>query len=333
MKKALIGFLLIITVLATVSTSSMAYDAPIKVKNKTIMIDLSHGAYHTEVTNFKGNLTAASNTVAMLEGDNYLKNFTSSADALFMSGPKYAYNTTETEAIRSWFDQGNKFLFIGGDSDYGGYYSPVAVNNLLRTLGAHIRLDSTSISDPQNNDGAAYRVAATQLGNGTIGSKVTEGMKAGFILHGPCSILGVNTSDPLVPYLDLRTTKLPNVEILASYSAVSVAEDSDGSELPTDLYSTIKTQGNYPAVVVETIGNSYIVLAGEAMFTDYKSMYNQITETGTYNNGTTYGMMFVNNMINYFLGEAQAPISFVPVVAALSIFATAAVIIRRRRRN
>ncbi|UJG44765.1 MAG: hypothetical protein K9W46_06175 [Candidatus Heimdallarchaeum endolithica] len=329
MKKTIVGLLLIVTVLATIP-STFAYDTSIKVKNKTIMIDVSHGAYHTSVENFKGNLTEAKNTVVMLESD-LLTNFTADADALFMSGPDEMYTGEETQKIKDWFNQGGKFLFIGGDSDYGGYFSPVAINNLLRNLGANIRLDSTSISDETNNDGASYRVAATQPGTGDVATKVTEGMEAGFILHGPCSILGINTTTAVPEYLDLRTATLPNVEILYKYSAVAVATDSDVSELPTDLYAESETEGNYPAVVLETIGNSYLVLAGEAIFTDYKSMYDQFTETGEYNDGVTYGQMFVNNLINYFLGEAQAPLPIVPVVAALALFGGVLVIVRRRK--
>lgn len=318
------------TFLATIP-STFAYSTSIKVKDKIIMIDVTHDAYHTEVENFKGNLTEATNvTVVTLESD-FLTNFDADADALFMSGPNATYTGEEVKAIKDWFVQGGKFLFIGGDSDYGGLFSPLAINNLLRTLGASIRLDSTSISDENNNDGASYRVAATQPGTGDVATKVTEGMEAGFILHGPCSILGINTTTAVPEYLDLRTATLPNVEILYKYSAVAVATDSDVSELPTDLYAESETEGNYPAVVLETIGNSYLVLAGEAIFTDYKSMYDQFTETGEYNGGVTYGQMFVNNLINYFLGTVQAPLPVAPVVAALALFGGILVIVRRRK--
>ncbi|MHA1115794.1 MAG: hypothetical protein ACTSRR_13255 [Candidatus Heimdallarchaeaceae archaeon] len=330
MKKTIIGLLLIVTFLATIP-STFAYSTSIKVKDKIIMIDVSHGAYHTEVENFKGNLTEATNvTVVTLESD-FLTNFDADADALFMSGPDEMYTGAETEKIKEWFSQGGKFLFIGGDSDYGGYFSPAAINSLLRNLGASIRLDSTSISDETNNDGASYRVAATQPGTGDVAKKVTKGMKAGFILHGPCSIVGYNTSAAVPEYLDLRNVTLPSVEILYKYSADAVSGDSDVSGLPTDLYAESDITGNYPAVVLETIGNSYLVLAGEAIFTDYKSMYDQFTETGEYNGGVTYGQMFVNNLVNYFLGTVQAPLPVVPVVAALALFGGVLVIVRRRK--
>ncbi|MHA1305253.1 MAG: hypothetical protein ACTSQE_06040 [Candidatus Heimdallarchaeaceae archaeon] len=331
MRKSLVGLILIVTILATVSTSSMAYDTEIKIKNKTIMIDVSHGAYHTEVENFKGNLTEAKNTVVMIEGSDFFANFTTDADALFMSQPDEFYTGNETQAIVDWFKQGGKFLFIGADSDYGGYFSPTALNNLLRNLGAQLRFDSTSISDEVNNDGASYRVAATEFGDGEVAQKVTEGMEAGFILHGPCSILAVNKTATLETYLDLRTTQLDNVEVLVSYSSDAVSDDSDVSGLPTDLYATSTTTGNYPAVVLEVLEGSYLVLAGEAIFTDYKSMYDQFTETGEYNGGLTYGQMFVNNLLNYFLGTAQAPMPFVPVISALALFGAIMVIVRRKK--
>lgn len=334
-KTTYVGILIVMTIVVSMASTSYAYNTKIKVKDKEIVIDLTHGAFHTEVDNFVGNLTDAGNNVTVIEDalDWALPNTT---DALFMSQPTEAYITGDLTALRDWFGMGGKLLFIGGESDYGGYFPVDNINFLLDLLGADILFGSTSISDAVANDGAAYRAAGTELGTGPVATAVTKGMEAGFILHGPCSIVGfdslLKTSLPN-DYYDLRTEQADGVEILVSYSPDSVSDDSDASDTDLDLYAESATTGNYPAVVYQAIGDSHLVLAGEAIFTDYKKMYDQRTESGDegYNNGTTYGQMFVNNIVNHFLGGAGVPASVVPALVALGLFGTVAVIVKRRK--
>ncbi len=64
-------------------------------------------------------------------------------------------------------------------------------------------------------------------------------------------------------------------------------------------------------------------------------MYNMYTETGVYNGGEHYGMMFTNNIINYFgipvISVDDTPFAFlfavIPLVAIGAIYA----LIRRKR--
>ncbi|GAF99980.1 unnamed protein product, partial [marine sediment metagenome] len=124
-------------------------------------------------------------------------------------------------------------------------------------------------------------------------------------------------------YVDLRSTSFSNVEILVSYSENATSSDSDVSDNlalsdgeTTDRYSrdnqSAYEHGNYPAVVYEKFNlpdskESHLIVAGEAIYTNYHFMYNQQTESGEYNGGIHYGKKFVDNIINNFIGTTIEP--------------------------
>lgn len=283
---------------------SLAYDTELDFSGNIIAFDISHGGYHAEdVTNLMGNLTATGNTVFFINETWILPD---NVSALFLTQPDDVFSLDEKQDIKNWFDLGDKLIFGCGDSDYGGYYNSVPIDEVMLFLDAQIMIDDTSIEDPVMNDGSAYRAAATEYGTSMTAIAASENCSAGIIVHGPCSILGYNGTN----YIDLRSESLTNVEVLVSYSVNSTSIDSDVSEGEKDLYAG--EVGYMPAVVYEKIdvgsGNySHIVLAGEAIYSNYKFMYDQVTENGAYNGGTHYGQMFVNNILNYFLDTIVAP--------------------------
>jgi len=240
------------------------------------------------------NYTLADNNVDGNDTIDHLDNY----DALFIPGSRAPYTSEEMTHIRNWLMSKTKVLFIGGDSDYSGYFNASAsINPLLEFLGSSIRLDAGAIADATNNDGMSYRVLATQPGNGTIGSIVNVGIKQ-ILLHGPTAIYGYMNNAPV----DLRNTTIPNVEVLFYYSNTSQPLDQDVSDSEADFYfkhgSVI---GNYPAVVVERINSSYLVLAGEALFTDYKNMFGIRGEHGT----PLDNYAFVIQLLNYVLKDIK----------------------------
>ncbi|MCG3226608.1 MAG: hypothetical protein H7645_06800 [Candidatus Heimdallarchaeota archaeon] len=286
-------------------TLSEAYSTEITVVGTTVVIDISRTAYHTEFDDFIGNLTDAFNEVIIVDESFELPE---RMDALFISQPDSGYTVQEMSFILEFLSKGNKTLFIGGDSDYGGYYQPDFINDLLDFLGSKIRMDSTSIYDDVINDGDNWRIFAVNYGNGTIGDILKQNCDAGISMHAPCAIVGYNDST----VVDLRNNTLEGVEILLSYSVNATSVDTDFSMTEYDLYSkdnlTALENGNYPAVVCEilNIGEniSYIILAGEVIFAEYKNMYDQYTISGIYNGGIHYGQMFIDNLVNYFLSNS-----------------------------
>lgn len=299
-----------------------AYITEINVSGKTIMIDITKNPDHTDFVNLEGNLTDALNTVN-IESTNLDNPII--ADLLIISQPFAYYSTLEKTNIENFLLSGNKSLFIGGDADYAGYFNATYTNDLLEYLGSKIRLDSSQIVDLDYNDGADYRVAAMNYSTGSIGSNVTTGCIAGIMMHGACSILGYEDSN----VVDLRTNPIEGVEILVSFSENSTAADTDGSDNEYDLYSKDLPDetGNYPAIVCETLTfngkRSYIILSGEVIYSDYKKMYDQYTDSGVYNGGIHYGQMFIDNMLNYFLDFSNYIIidelSKIPIISFITL--------------
>ncbi len=304
MKKTTVFLVTILLIISSFQTQNISFAsefANIETSGATFVIDLSHSPYKTDYDNLIGNLTHAGNEVILCESSFDLPR---DADALFLPDANTEYTPSEQMMIKEWFYSGDKLLFVGADSDYGGYFNPDYSNNLLHFLGAHIFVDDTSIEDTVENDGAVYRVAATNYGTGPFGSIVSENCDSGVIMHGPCSILGFDEAS--LTYVDLRNTTLANVEILLSYSINSSCIDSDASHSELDLYAYSGIMGDFPAVVYEEFDftsaeNSHLIIAGECIFSDYKEMYDLFTEGGYYILGTHSGFTFVNNIINYFV--------------------------------
>ncbi len=331
---ALVSFLISFGFLTNLNNKS--YITEINVSGNTIVIDITKSPTHTEFVNFDGNLTDALNTVN-IESTNL--DLPIIADALFISQPSDNYSTLEMTNIMNFLQSGNKSLFIGGDADFGGY-NATHTNILLEFLGSKIRLDSSQIIDSVYNDGMDYRVAAMNYSSGIIGTNVSQNCIAGIIMHGACAILGYEDSSTV----DLRNNTIEGVEVLLSYSESSTAANIDGSDTEYDIYSkdSVDESGDYPAVVCETLlfdgKKSYIILAGEVIFSDYKRMYDQYTSNGVYNGGIHYGQMFVNNLINYFLDDSNYIIidefSKIPILSFLTfvpIVACFVVIIKKKK--
>lgn len=340
-RKYVFALILIVGMIAGSMTPTIAYTSTITVTGATFAFDISHGGYHTTMDDLgplMDNLTEAGNTVLLI---NETWELPDAVDALFLTQSDDEFTAAEKADIKAWLGLGDKLLIAVGDSDYGGYFSPAPINNLLRYIGAMLRLDASSIEDPEFNDGAAYRVAANELGYGNdlyddLVYNLTEGMDAGIILHGPCAVLAFDGTY----YKDLRIGKSvfpTKLEVLITYGRNATAIDSDVSDdyLGLDLYSNSTAIGYYPAVVYEylpLLNDSHLIVGGEAFYTHYKFMYDQNTENGEYNGGVHYGQMFVNNIINYFVKTPVASAyEFAFAVIPLAIIGAVYVLMKKRK--
>ena len=117
------------------------------------------------------------------------------------------------------------------------------------------------------------------------------------------------------------------VNVIMTYSVNATAADSDTSDGDFDVYDGLEG-GKFPAVVHENFTDigSNLILSGEAIYTNYKFMYEQKTENGEYNDGLHYGQMLVNNILNYFVVEPEEPeptnaFALIPLAAIGVIYA------------
>lgn len=339
-RKYIFTLILIVGMIAGMTSPTLAYETSITASGLTVAFDISHGGHHTTVddlTPIMNNLTEAGNTVILINDTWELPD---EVDILFLTQSDDMFTLCERCDIESWWNLGHKLVIASGDSDFGGGFDVNPINRILEDFGAILRLDGSSVEDIENNDGSAYRVAATELGYSNnpeydmpLIANLTKGMEAGVILHGPCGVAGFNyVTDS---YMDLRVTQNVihyKISMIMTYSDNSTGIDSDVSEEAWDIYGGVS--GYIPAIVYEFMENdNHVIVAGEAFYTHYKNMYDQTTERGTYNGGVHYGQMLTNNIINWFgpilTGEASYEFAF--AVIPLAIIGVVYVLMKKRK--
>ena len=249
--------------------------------------------YSTDYAGLTSNYTAAGNTVTVVTQSNWSfdTNSSDAYDVIFLSdwGSGVFNGSTATvannDAIKLWFDSGDKLLWVGSDSDFGGSWVANQTNPLLAAIGTELRFDAGAIADPESNDGSAsYRVVGNETG---VSSEYVDTLTAGFVemvFHGPTSIIYTDDSD--ASYKDLRNATLTDVDVLINSSAFAEALDQDVSVGDDDYYAylDVTLNGSYPMLVVDHnanglgINDSLLVVSGERVFSDYKNMYGTTKE-------------------------------------------------------
>ncbi len=236
------------------------------VSGKTILVFNGGGISSPEINGFYANYTSAGNQVINgtdLTVDSLRTLLTSDVDSLFL--PANDLSGENLTFIKEWFDLGGRILWVAGDSDFGGYFISDNLNPVLETVGSVLRLDSGAVNDPTSNDGASYRVIATQLGNGSVSDAIRTEIVGNFKMyfHAPTAVYYLNNNS--VPS-DLREESLDNVEVVVKSSPDAVAIDQDLSAGSGDFYSSINAVGNLPLLAVETIGSNVVIVSGDSVF-------------------------------------------------------------------
>ncbi|MCH8906406.1 MAG: right-handed parallel beta-helix repeat-containing protein [Candidatus Heimdallarchaeota archaeon] len=258
-------------------------------------LPLDNPGFHSTASNLENDLRSfgveffiIEETFSIPEGTN----------VLLIPNSIFPYEQAELTEINDWFtSDGPHLLWISGDSDFGGFYTPDASNSILAGIGSNLRISADAVADPENNDGAAFRVAVqTPVADGVLNSIFTEGVGSA-IFHGPSSILGFQ-GDTVV---DLSSTTLDGVEVIMRASGAAVALDQDASVGELDFYSTNGIMGNYPMMAIQDMGlDNYVIASSEVIFSDYQNMYDVVTAQGIWNEGMHEGKILVDNILTWF---------------------------------
>jgi len=252
-----------------------------------IVIDLSHGQgpstgnwtghkLEAVTANFEGNLTSVRGYKVVWAIGGINETVLSGAQFLFL-GSVYGvkiFTDAEVSAIRNWFNQGEKTIWVAADSDYGGAsYIIDNANKILEALGSKIRAEPTAVQDPFANCAGAYRVRAnvTNKADPDVAG-IVSGVNAskGVLFHGPTILCGyVNGS-----YVDLETKKIKNVYWVMKTGASGTIVDSDAI-MP---YAHKNGQvGSFVIMAVEKyagpMGDGKIIVTGENPYGGYQPMY------------------------------------------------------------
>ena len=281
-----------------------------KAAGSLILMDMSHGEYSSYVfgeedTWLMNNLTDMGFTVAFAWGglnDSVL----SRARGLLVGaiyGSTNGFTPAEVTAVADWFNAGNKFMWVGSDSDYAGYaYINGNSSLILDAVGSHVYPEAISISDAYSNCNASYRVVANMTSTDPYVSDLVDGVSA-VLMHGPTSLYGSSSGAEGTDVVALENTTIPNVYPVLYYGASATIGDSD---LVPPLAHHDGESGNFVAMTIEINagedGTGVIVVSGASAYGDYQPMF-----TNEYYDVPLQGEVFVTQTIAFCMNYAVSP--------------------------
>jgi hypothetical protein len=144
-------------------TSAQIAGAPLYVPKDrpVVLVDLAHTTFDSDYAKIQQVLpTWGFDVVTWTTGNWSASTFTGVDIALI---PALMYNLTSAEIgfAQTWFDSGNKAIWVAGDSDFGSNAAwAYRANDLLTALGSKIYVESGAVESDINFK-ATYRVSAT----------------------------------------------------------------------------------------------------------------------------------------------------------------------------
>ncbi|MHA1613427.1 MAG: hypothetical protein ACTSYJ_01170 [Candidatus Thorarchaeota archaeon] len=280
----------------------------------TIVFDYSHGQESSSGTVaaldafLEANLTAMGFDVVWARGG---INATILTDAVaFVAGSIYGagngYLAAEITAIDEWFNAGNKFMWIGYDSDYTSAPDQGQMNNdnmtlILEAVGSHVYGEPAAIEDPISSCGSGYRAIANTTTTNLDLAAFVQGV-TGVMMHGPTLLYGSEAGAWNTSAVALETTEIDNVYPLLYYGGNATIMNGD---LIDPIAHDEGDVGSFVATTLElnagTDGSSALVVSGASPYGDYRPMF-----TDLYYNVTMDGNNFVKNTLKYGVFAATA---------------------------
>ncbi|MCW4037997.1 MAG: hypothetical protein NWF13_04600 [Candidatus Bathyarchaeota archaeon] len=249
-----------------------------------IVIDLSHGqgpadgnwtgnkleALHAD---FEGNLSVVKG-YEVVWATNLTESVLADAQFLFL-GSVYGKNLSDVEVqvIVNWFQQGEKTIWVGTDSDYGGArYIVDNTNRVLRAIGSKIRAEPTSVEDPFSNCAGAYRVRANvsntedaEVAGIVAGANASNGV----LFHGPTILYGFVDGVAV----SLETTTVENVHWVMKTGPSGIVVDHDITIMPPVAHADGQ-EGSFVIMAVEKYAgpneDCKIIVTGENPYGGYQ---------------------------------------------------------------
>lgn len=310
--------------------SAISFNIPISnAQDSTIAFALGQGQGDKLLTELKGNLTALGYTIAT-DITEITESALADVDVLVL-GAVYGANFTQDEvsAIATWFNLGEKGLWVGGDSDYGGYtYINDNMNDVLAAVSSGMRIEPTSVEDPESNCASAYRVAGSVVN--TEDSEVAD-IVSGVSLalfHGPSILYAIE--DSTVSKLD---SSVENVFWVMQTSGAGVVVDHD---LIEPFAHENGEEGHLVLMGAEIYAgsgsNCKIIAAGASPYGDYQPIC-----TDEYKGVTLQGMLLIVQSIEWLATVlAPAPAPLIPgfpieaIIIGIAITTGALLIFRKK---
>ncbi len=275
-----------------------------------VAVDLSHGENDKYLSYIEGNITWVKwkEITTAITPD-----VLADVDVLIIGQPGTGFSPDEMTAIQNWLNQGNKILWIAGDSDYGsGPTVQQACNDLLDFIGAKLRLEYAAVYDDYNNAGAFYRVLTRVMPDNVPSlhtDVISQGITKPVLMHGPDAVIWVDENGN---YHDPVNETFPGlIRIVWSYNTSYIGDNNEPPPLVYDPLDYGKGTGNHTFVMVAaehySDNNVTIIVSGESPYGDYEPMYSWL-----YHNVSLDGPQFIKNMITWFQYLIKPPAPAAP---------------------
>jgi len=235
MKKKILSILL----LTTLALSLCSVAAPTWAANPRVVVHFKGAlAPDTQLTQIMNNMSWVTWSVVL---DDIEASDLTGADMLIMvrEDASMVYSDDELAAVKSWFDKGEKTIWIAADSDYG--------NDALR--------------QPTGNSALEY------LGVDPEFAHLVSGVERG-LFHGPGIIIGYTGG----AYVALETDAPDGVYVIMTTSEAGVVVDN--SEPSPEVHEA-GDEGSFPVMALEVDYDSgnILIATGEAPFGQYMGLY------------------------------------------------------------
>ncbi|WP_148882088.1 CGP-CTERM sorting domain-containing protein [Thermococcus aciditolerans] len=234
-------------------------------------------------------------------GDKITYDAIKDVDFLILGQPTQAFSPDEVQAIVQWWNDGNRILWVAGDSDYGdGPQRIDFVDTILDAIGANLRLDQCSAEDATSNAGAGYRVIGLVNPDSGTPDKdmLTKDFKNGgkVLFHGPGVVAYVDDNGN---WQSLHGGIADGIYIIVTTSADGqIVENTD----PAAQAYTAGDTGEFPLMAVQLFEDkkNVLVVSGETPYGGYEPMWSP-----TYHGVDLDGPQFVTNFIHWAISVQQ----------------------------
>ena len=174
----------------------------------------------------------------------------------------------ELSAIKKWFDDGGKVLWVAGDSDYGDDRNrQEPANKVLEAVGSVLRIDLCSVEDKKSNAGKTYRVLGLSDKADTEVSFLVSGVTRA-LFHGP----GVIAAYKDGKWISLSEEKPANVYRVMWSSEGGIIVNNNPPD--PNAYS-VGQEGRLVLMAIEIMPDkkNAVIATGDAPFDQYCGMY------------------------------------------------------------
>ncbi|ASJ02933.1 amylopullulanase [Thermococcus profundus] len=241
-------------------------------------------------------------------GDSITQEGLENVDILILGQPREPLTQDEIQAIKEWFLEGGKVLWVAGDSDFGsGNRTQSAVNALLREISS-LRVDLCSVDDPVSNTGKPFSLVAYVSPDDGIPFKglLTQNFVYGgkVLFHGPGPLAWVDANGTWHPLTDGSMPENTYRIVVTSENGTIVENNDQPANAYTADDTGVFTLMAAQIVQLDSGKRSVLIVSGESPYGDYEPIWSPLAW------GTKLdGPQFVSNVIHWaaFVAAKGAP--------------------------